>query len=71
MYGKRKFAKIKGSIFNIPIEKANICNILTRRANSNGLIAVKLKRDLSTVVMFIFCQYILMSCTTKLSKNTQ
>ena len=43
MYGKGKFAKIKGNIFNIPIEKANICNILTRRANSNGMIAVKLK----------------------------
>ena len=34
---------IKG---NIPIETANICNILPRPADSNRLIAVKLKRDL-------------------------
>ena len=43
MHGKGKFAKIKGSICNILIEKGNICNILPRPANLNGLIAVKLK----------------------------
>ena len=41
-----RFAKIKGSIYNIPIETANICNILQRPADSNGLIVVKLKWDL-------------------------
>ena len=46
MHGKDKFSKIKGSICNIPIEAANTCNILPRPAISNGLIIVKLKRDL-------------------------
>ena len=46
IHGKGEFSKIKGSIFNIPIEPANICNILPRPAVSNGLIMVKLKRDL-------------------------
>ena len=46
MHGKGEFFKIKGSICNIPIETANICNILPRPAVSNGLIVVKLKRDL-------------------------
>ena len=46
MHGKREFAKIKGSICNIPIETADICDILPRHADSNGLIVVKLKREL-------------------------
>ena len=46
MRGKGEFAKIKGSICNIPIETANICNILSRPVDSNRLILVKLKRDL-------------------------
>ena len=33
-------------ICNIPIEAANICNILPRPAESNGLIVVKIKQDL-------------------------
>ena len=37
MHGKGEFAKIKGSICNISIETSNICNILSRPANSNGL----------------------------------
>ena len=45
MHGKGEFAIIKGSICNIPIEAANIYNILPRPADSKGLI-VKLKRDL-------------------------
>ena len=45
MDGKGEFAKIKGSICNIPIEVANICNILPRPADSNGFIAVKLRQD--------------------------
>ena len=45
-HGKGEFSKIKGSICNIPIEVANVCNILPRPSVSNGLIVVKLKRDL-------------------------
>ena len=46
MHGKGEFSKIKGSICNASIETANVCNILPRPAVSNGLILVKLKRDL-------------------------
>ena len=46
MHGKSEFSKIKGSICNIRIEAANICNILPRPTVSNGLVIVKLKRDL-------------------------
>ena len=46
MRRKSKFFKSKGRICNIPIEAANKCNTLTRPAFSNGLITVKLKRDL-------------------------
>ena len=35
MQGKGEFSKIKGSICNIPIEAANICNILPRSASEN------------------------------------
>ena len=41
MHAKREFAKIKGSICNIPIEVANIRKIFRRPADSNGLIMVK------------------------------
>ena len=53
-HGKGEFAKIKGSICNIPIETANICNILPRPADSNGLIVVKLKQDLKYRVHVYF-----------------
>ena len=46
MHGKGEFFKIKRIIYNIPIEAGNLCNILRRSAVSNGLIVVKLKRDL-------------------------
>ena len=46
MHGKGEFSKIKGRICNIPIETANIYNILPRPAVSNGLVQVKLKRDI-------------------------
>ena len=47
MHGKGEFSNIKGSICNnIAAEPAKICNILPRPAISNGLIVVKLKRDL-------------------------
>ena len=54
MHGKGEFTKNKGSICNIPIEVANICNILPRPADSNGLIVVKLKRDLKYRVYVYF-----------------
>ena len=46
MHGKSEYSNIKKSNWNIPIEAANICNILSRPAVSNGLIAIKLKCDL-------------------------
>ena len=46
MHGKGEFAKIKGSICNVPIDTSNICKVLPRPADSNGLILVKLKRHL-------------------------
>ena len=46
MPGRGELSKIKESICNIPIEAANICNILPRLEVSNGLVVVKLKRDL-------------------------
>ena len=49
MYGKEEFTKIKGSICTIPIASANICNILSRPTDTNGLIVVELKRDLKVI----------------------
>ena len=45
MHGKGEFSKIKGSICNIPVEAANISNILPRPTVSNRLIVVRLKPD--------------------------
>ena len=45
MSNKGDSFKIKGSILNVPIETANICNLLPRSAVSNKLIVGKLKRD--------------------------
>ena len=46
MHGKKEFAKIKRTICNVPIETANIYNVLPRPADSNGLILIKLKQNL-------------------------
>ena len=43
---KGQFTKIKGAMCNVPIETDNICNILPRGIDSNGLILLKLKRKL-------------------------
>ena len=40
---KGKFPKLKGSICNVPIDTADIVNVLPRGADSNGLVVVKLK----------------------------
>ena len=61
MHRKGEFAIIKGSIWNIPIEAANICNILPRPADSNGLTVMKLKQDLKGCVRFIFTSLFCMS----------
>ena len=46
MHGKGDFAKIKGSICYIPIEAANICNILPRPAYSKRINCDEIKKDL-------------------------
>ena len=44
MHGKEgEFSKIKGSIYNVPIEAANLSNFLTSPEVSNGLIVFNLK----------------------------
>ena len=40
MHGKGGFSKTKGSIFNVPIETANVCNILPRPGFSNELVLI-------------------------------
>ena len=66
-HGKGKFSKIKGSICNISIEVAYICNISPRPTVSNGLIAVKLKRDhVYTEVMYTLNQFVYSLCTRHL-----
>ena len=44
---KGRFPKLKGSICNIPIDLADITNVLPYGADSNGLVVVKLKRKLN------------------------
>ena len=40
---KGQFPKLKGSICNVPIDTADIVNVLPRGPDSNGLVVVKLK----------------------------
>ena len=40
------FSKLKGALCNIPIDVVDVCNTLPRPASSNGIIIVKLKRNL-------------------------
>ena len=49
MHKKRGLAKLKGSVCNIPIETANVCNNFPRLVDSNKLIVVKLKRDFNPI----------------------
>ena len=44
---KGRFPKLKGSICNIPIDLADITNVLPHGGDSNGLVIVKLKRKLN------------------------
>ena len=43
---KGQSRKLKGVLFNIPIDVADVCNTLQRPADSNGIVMVKLKRKL-------------------------
>ena len=43
---KGQFPKLKGSICNVPIDTADIVNVLPGGPDSNGLVVVKLKRKL-------------------------
>ena len=43
---KGRFPKLKGTICNIPVDTADIVNVLPRSADSNGLVMVKLKLKL-------------------------
>ena len=47
MHGKGELAKIKGSICNVPTEASNLCEVLPRPADSNGLILIKIKKHLN------------------------
>ena len=43
---KGQSPKLKGVLFNTPIDVADVCNILQRPADSNGIAMLKLKRKL-------------------------
>ena len=43
---KGKFFRMNGSICNIPIESDSVCKTSLRAADSNGLVVVKLKRQM-------------------------
>ena len=43
---KGQAPKLKGAICNVQLEADDVCNILPRGADSNGIIMVKLKRKL-------------------------
>ena len=43
---KGQAAKLKGAICNVALDADDVCNILPRGADSNGIIMVKLKRKL-------------------------
>ena len=44
---KGRFQELEGIICNIPIDLADITNVLPHGADSNGLVVVKLKRKLN------------------------
>lgn len=43
---KGQCPKLKGAICNVPVENTDICDVLPRPADCNGLILIKLKRKL-------------------------
>ena len=43
---KGQYPKVKGAICNVPVDTEEICDVLPRPAENNGLLFVKLKRKL-------------------------
>ena len=43
---KGQSPKIKGSVCNVPVETMDVSTLLSRQANSNGLVIIKSKRNL-------------------------
>ena len=43
---KGQSTKLKGALCNIPIDAVDVCNTLPSPGGSNGIIIVKLKRNL-------------------------
>ena len=43
---KSQFPKVKGAIYNFPIDSVDVSSLLPRQADSNGLMIIKLKRKL-------------------------
>ena len=43
---KSQFPKVKGAIYNVPIDSVDVSNLLSRQADSNGLMIIKLKGKL-------------------------
>ena len=49
--------KLKGALCNVPLDVVDICNILPRPADSNGIVITKLKRgSYNAEAMFILNQ---------------
>ena len=46
---KGQSPKMKGAICNVPIEAADICNVLPRGMDNNGVVRVALKKKMSNV----------------------
>ena len=44
--GKGEFSKTRETMRNLPMESGDTCNVLPRSTDSNGVIVVKIKRDL-------------------------
>ena len=44
---KGQYAKVKGAICNVPVDDVNVCSILPRSPDNNGLIFLKLKKKLA------------------------
>ena len=43
---KGQSPKLKGALCNVPIDVVDVCKTLSRSADSNGIVLVKLKRKL-------------------------
>ena len=44
---KGQSPKLKGSIYNVPIDTASVASTLPQGADSNGIVMIKLKRKLA------------------------